>query len=68
MNEFLARLHPYRYDDNAESAVVRNSFISNTIFREPEDAASGSFFMHIGKADLRPLLSMPDLSEAEETA
>lgn len=68
VNEFLARLHPYRYDDNAESAVVRNSFISNTIFRESEEAASGTFFAHIGKGDVQPLLSMPDLSEPEESA
>jgi hypothetical protein len=68
VNEFLARLHPYRYDDNADSAVVRTSFISGTVFREPEEAASGSFFAHIGKGDVRPLLSMPDLSEPDEAA
>ena len=68
VNEFLARFHPYRYDDNAESAVVRNSFISSAIFRESEEAASGSFFTHIGKADVRPLLSMPDLSEPRDCA
>jgi hypothetical protein len=67
MNEFLARLHPYRYDDNVESAIVRTSFITSTNFREPEEAASGAFFAHIGKGDVRPLLSMPDLSEPEET-
>jgi hypothetical protein len=66
VNEFLARLHPYRYDDNAESAVVRTSFISNANFRESEEAPSGSFFAHIGKGDVRPLLSMPDLSEPEK--
>jgi hypothetical protein len=65
VNEFLARLHPYRYDDNAESAVVRTSFVSNAIFRESDEAPSGSFFAHIGKGDIRPLLSMPDLSESE---
>lgn len=67
INEFLARLHPYRYDDNAESAIVRTSFITNTNFRETEDAPSGIFFDHIGKGDVRPLLAMPDLSEPEET-
>lgn len=65
INEFLARLHPYRYDDNAESAIVRTSFISNAQFRDPEEARSGIFFPLIGKGDVRPLLSMPDLSEAE---
>jgi len=65
VNEFLARLHPYRYDGNSESAIVRNSFIANTNLREAEEAPSGSFFAHIGKGDVRPLLSMPDLSEPE---
>jgi hypothetical protein len=68
VNEFLARLHPYRYDDNAEFSVVRTSFISNAYFWESEEAPSGSFFAHIGKGDVRPLLSMPDLSEPEATA
>jgi hypothetical protein len=68
INEFLARLHPYRYDDNAESAVLRTSFISNINFREAEEAPTGAFFAHIGKGDVRPLLSMPDLSEPEEKA
>lgn len=68
INEFLARLHPYRYDDNAESAILRTSFISNAQFRDPEETRSGIFFPLIGKGDVRPLLSMPDLSEPEETA
>jgi hypothetical protein len=69
VNEFLARLHPYRYDDNADSAVVRTSFISGTQFRESEPSASGTFFAHIGKGDVKPLLSMPELSEsARESA
>jgi hypothetical protein len=69
VNEFLARLHPYRYDDNADSAVVRTSFISGTQFRESEPSASGAFFAHIGKGDVKPLLSMPELSEsARESA
>ena len=68
VNEFLARLHPYRYDDNAEFAVVRTSFISNSHFRKSDGAPSGTFFGHIGKGDVRPLLSMPDLSEPEEMA
>ncbi|MES2359362.1 MAG: ThiF family adenylyltransferase, partial [Gemmatimonadota bacterium] len=66
INELLARLHPYRYDDNGESAIVRTSFIASITFREPEGVASGAFSRHIGKADVRPLLGMPDLSEPEE--
>jgi hypothetical protein len=66
VNEFLARLHPYRYDDNADFAVVRTSFIQGTNYRESESQPSGTFFRQMGKADVRPLLSMPELSEPEE--
>jgi hypothetical protein len=65
INEFLARLHPYRYDDNADFAAVRRSFIQGTDYRETEEFSSGSFFPHIGKGDVRPLLSMPELSEPD---
>jgi molybdopterin/thiamine biosynthesis adenylyltransferase len=65
VNEFLARLHPYRWDDNADFATVRTSFIQGANYLEPDGAASGMFFRHIGKGDVRPLLSMPELSEVE---
>jgi hypothetical protein len=65
VNEFLARLHPYRHDDNADSAVVRMDFVGGVSYRFPESKASGSFFAHIGKGDVSPLLSMPALSETE---
>jgi hypothetical protein len=66
VNEFLARLHPYRYDNNADSAIIRTSFIQGQEYREREAVASGSFAPHVGKGDVRPLLSMPELSEPEE--
>ena len=66
VNEFLARLHPYRHDDNSDSAAVRTSFIQGETYRSPEEPSSGMFAAHIGKADVRPLLSMPELSEPEE--
>jgi hypothetical protein len=68
VNEFLARLHPYRHDDNAESAIVRVSFIQGSEYREREPAPSGMFSAHIGKGDVNPLLSMPELSEPEKAA
>jgi hypothetical protein len=68
VNEFLARLHPYRYDDNAESAILRTGFMDGSHYRAPDEAASGSFAAHIGKADVRPLLLMPDLSDPEEAS
>ncbi len=66
VNEFPARLHPYGWDDNGDFATVRTSFIQGVNYREVE-APPGTFFRHIGKADVRPLLSMPELSETEET-
>jgi hypothetical protein len=68
MNEFLARLHPYRQDDNADSAIVRVSFMQGAEYREREPASSGMFSAHIGKADVAPLLSMPELSEPGDAA
>jgi hypothetical protein len=68
VNEFLARLHPYRLDPNSESAAVRVSFMQGVSYREPESPSSSMFKAHIGKGDVRPLLSMPELSEVEEFA
>lgn len=67
VNEFLARLHPYRLDDNSDFATVRTSFIQGVNYQEPDESASGTFFRHIGKGDVRPLLLMPELSEVEVT-
>jgi hypothetical protein len=63
VNEFLARLHPYRLDSNAESAVVRVSFVQAAEYREIESAASGLFSKLIGRGDAEPPLGMPELSE-----
>lgn len=66
VNEFLARLHPYRHDSNVDSAIVRFGFMHGAEYREAEPARSDMFFTHIGKADVHPLLSMPELSELAE--
>jgi len=66
VNEFLARLHPYRLDGNEDFAVIRTSFMHRMDYCEREQDAPGQFFPHIGKSDVRPLLSMPELSEPEE--
>ena len=68
VNEMLARLHPYRLDSNADSAVVRVSFVQAVTYREREAAKSDMFLSHLGKGDVRPLLNMPELSEDEEKA
>jgi len=42
--------------------------IQGAEYREREPAASGMFAAHIGKGDIDPLLSMPELSEPEDEA
>ena len=63
VNEFLARLHPFRLDCNEESAVVRYSFMQGAIYREPEEQGSGMFLKSVGKADVEPPLGLPSLGD-----
>jgi hypothetical protein len=65
INEFLARLHPYRLDGNDAFAISRTSFIQGVIYQEPDPPASEMFSRFVGRGDVAPLLSMPELSESE---
>jgi hypothetical protein len=67
VNEFLARLHPYRTYNNADSSSVRISFVHGAVRLEPESNHSGMFSQYIGRGDFRPLLNMPALSEETGT-
>jgi hypothetical protein len=64
VNEFLARIHPYRLDDNSDSAVVRVNFVSGETVRNTDGPQSGMFRRSMGRGDVSPLLGMPELSEA----
>lgn len=62
INEFLARMHPYRLDDNGEFDWVTISltqFNINADFREAEPCKAFSRFA--GRGDVVPLLDMPAL-------
>ncbi len=63
VNEFLARLHPYRYDPNEEFAVNRISLIQGASYREGDGQPCKVVAKHAGRGDVRPLLDMPELSE-----
>lgn len=65
VNELLARLHPFRLDSNAESAVVRVSFMQGMTYREADTAASGMFDKVLGRGDSEPRLGMPELGHIE---
>jgi hypothetical protein len=63
VNEFLARLHPYRYDSNDEFAVTRISLIQGVAYRESDGDPCKVLAKHAARGDVRPLLDMPELSE-----
>ena len=45
INELLARLHPYRYDDNSDSAIVRTSFIQGVQYPGAGGNPVGQLFL-----------------------
>ena len=68
VNEFLARLHPYRIDPNGEYAIHRLS-LSHGIYEHEEDGDPCPMLArHVGRGDVSPLLDWPELSVAREAA
>jgi len=61
-NEFLARLHPYRLDDNADYATVRASLMQGEFYRQGDGAPCPVLRKYIGRGDIDPVLDMPSLS------
>lgn len=63
VNEFLARLHPYRYSSNEEFAVIRTSFIQGEHYHEEDRAPVPASAKYAGLGDCDPLLGVPQLSQ-----
>ncbi len=61
VNEFLARLHPFRYDHNSENAITRFSLSDNYILKEADGPADEYLMRYIGSGDYKPKLNMPEL-------
>lgn len=68
VNEFLARLHPYRDDDNGEYAVHRFSLSQGVFYREREGEPCHMLARHVGRGDMRPLLNLSELSDLSSEA
>lgn len=62
MNDFLARIHPYRYDSNSSYASVRFNLVDMYLDIEPESAHQ-FLVKAVGRGDLNPLLDMSELSK-----
>jgi hypothetical protein len=63
VNEFLARLHPFRDDANEDFAWVSNSLTQMHIYSKPDGSPCARLAKHAGRGDANPLLDMPILSQ-----
>jgi ThiF family len=61
VNEFLARLHPYRLDPNEQFAINRLSLSHKLWLTELEGEPCPTLSKYMGRGDMTPLLNMPEL-------
>ena len=61
VNEFLARVHPFRLAANAQHATVRLNVAGMYLDMEPE-SDEDPLRRSLGRGDVEPLLDMPDLA------
>lgn len=62
VQEFLARLHPFRNSPNGNYAVVRGNLLEPFLTAETEGTPCSLLQRHVGRGDVEPLLERPDLS------
>ena len=62
VNDFLARLHPFRLDDNREFAVQTVSLSQGEYLKFPDGEPCAVLAGRVGLGDRAPLLDMPALS------
>ena len=62
VNDFLARLHPYRNSPNSEFAYIGGSLSEMQFYSEPEQNTCHVLSRHVGKGDVVPLLERASLS------
>ena len=63
VNEFLARLHPFREETNDSYGSVIFSLASMELITEPEEGICDILGGCVGKGDTTPLLDMMELAE-----
>ncbi len=66
--EFLARLHRFRSDDNADYAYTLFGLSQGIYDHGPEAADCPSLARYVGRGDMLPLLDMPDFTEVQRAA
>lgn len=63
VDDFLARLHPYREEPNSTVESIEFSLSSLEFFPEPESPPCSMLSHTVGKGDCVPLLELMELSE-----
>lgn len=63
VNEFLARIHPFKEHSNEEYSTVRFSLTQGQFYKESESESCQGLLKYVGRGDVSPLLDMPQLSE-----
>jgi hypothetical protein len=62
VNDFLARLHPYRNEPNSAYAYIGGNLSEMQFYPEMEAAPCTVLKRHVGRGDVTPLLERPSLS------
>ena len=63
VNDFLARIHPFRDDPNDQFASLGISLTQSRLIIDKEGTPCPVMANNVGRGDIRPLLNMPVLSE-----
>ena len=62
VQEFLARLHPFRNSTNRSYSIVRGNLMEPYLVSEADGEPCSILPRHVGRGDVEPLLERPDLS------
>ena len=65
VNEFLARIHPYRNMKNEDVDAIAIMFNDGTAFPQSFKNPCPFFSKYTGQGDVEPLLNNPELSKNE---
>jgi len=61
VNEFLARIHNYRYDHNSEFAITRLSLNDGYMQYQKDNSVDEYLLKYCGRGTINPLLNMPEI-------
>jgi hypothetical protein len=62
MNDFLARLHPYRNNPNAEVGSISVNLREPLFLTEEDGEPDEDMLRWVGVGDITPILAMPSLA------